>query len=372
MISGERELPDLDTPYLLVADEKVEYNLKRMADMAQGRDVALRPHVKTHKMTPLAHRQLAAGACGITVAKLDEAEVMADAGIDDIFVAYPQASARKARRAAELAGSIRLLVGVDSTETASMMSDAASGIGVHVEVRLEVDTGLHRTGATPGQAVEIAKRISELPSIDLAGIYTYRGAILGGEPTLDLQGAGVEESRTMASIAEDIRASGITVRDVSLGSTPTADSAANVAGVTEIRPGTYIFYDRMQAQLGSCTEDDCALSVVCTVVSRPSSSLAVIDGGSKTFATDVQPDKPPLYLSGFGYIKGCPGSVLERLTEEHGMVSLAEGEQPEVGEKLQIVPNHACSTVNLHDRAYFLGEADDLREFRVEARGGIH
>lgn len=365
-------LPDLDTPYLLVDDDRLERNLARMARMARERGVPLRPHVKTHKMTPLARRQLTAGASGITVAKLDEAEAMSGAGIDDIFVAYPQASPRKAERSARLSKSVRLTVGVDSLSTASMLSTAASGAGITLEVRLEVDTGLRRTGVPPEEAVKTAKEVSALPGLDLTGVYTYRGAMLNGEPTLDLHGAGAEEGQVMVSLAEEIREAGLEIREVSLGSTPTAESSSGVAGVTEIRPGTYIFYDRMQAQLGVCKEDDCALSVVCTVVSRPSPDLAVIDGGSKTFATDVQPGKPPLYLSGFGYIKGYSGSVLERLTEEHGMISLAEGDQPEVGEKLEIVPNHVCSTVNLHDKAYLLGEKDELSELRVEARGGIH
>lgn len=368
----ERVRSALDTPYLLIDEEKLEQNIQRMARLARERGVSLRPHIKTHKMPPLARRQVAAGASGITVAKLDEAEKMAAAGIADIFVAYPQANRRKAERAAALARSTRLTVGVDSRETALLLSNAARSIGVTISVRLEVDTGLRRTGVPPDEAVELAQGAAALEGLDLTGIYTYRGAVLSGEPTMDLHGAGVEEGKIMVWIAEEIRATGVEVRDVSLGSTPTAASAATVAGITEIRPGTYVFYDRMQTRMGACEEGNCALSVVCTVVSRPSSGLAVIDGGSKTFATDVQPGKPPLDLSGFGYIKGYPRSVLERLTEEHGMISLGEGERPEVGQTLEIVPNHACSTVNLHDAAYLKGPGTELGKLRVEARGGIH
>ncbi len=369
---GETARTDLDTPYLLIDEEKLEQNIRRMAGLARECGVSLRPHIKTHKMTPLARRQVAAGASGITVAKLDEAEKMAAAGIDDVFVAYPQASRRKAERAVALARDIRLMVGIDSRETALLLSDAARSAGVTVSVRLEVDTGLRRTGVPPDEAVELAQRAMVLEGLNFTGIYTYRGAILGGEPTLNLYDAGVEEGQLMVSVAEEIRASGVEVRDVSLGSTPTASSAATIGGVTEIRPGTYIFYDRMQARMGACEQDDCALSVVCTVVSRPSARLAVIDGGSKAFATDVQPGRHPLDLSGFGYIKGYPVSVLERLTEEHGMISLGEGERPEVGQTLEVVPNHVCSTVNLHDAAYLQSSDRELEELRVEARGGIH
>ena len=175
----------------------------------------------------------------------------------------------------------------------------------------------------------------------------------------------------MAALADTMRKRGVRVNDVSLGSTPTAPYAARVEGVTEVRPGTYVFYDRMQAQLGACSFDECAAEVVATVVSRPSSRLAVIDGGSKTFATDVQPGSAPLNLVGFGEIVDHPEATLERLTEEHGMVSLDGESDLRVGDIIRIVPNHICSTVNLHDAIYLSGEDGTLEELQVAARGKV-
>ncbi|CAN5760354.1 alanine racemase [soil metagenome] len=347
----------------------MERNIRKMADVASGNGVALRPHVKTHKIPGIAREQLEAGASGITVAKVSEAEVMADGGIEDIFIAYPLVTEAKIRQAIRLGERVRLVVGVDSLEGARRLSAVAEGRTL--EVRLEVDTGLRRTGVLYDEAVGLAGEIEGMGNLDLTGIYTYRGAVLGGSRTLKLEKAGLEEGQLMVSLADQMRERGIGVDDVSVGSTPTAEYVAKVDGVTEIRPGTYVFYDRMQARLGACSLDECAAVVVCTVVSRPARDLVIIDGGSKTFATDVGPGAEPLNLEGYGYVVGYPDAVLERLTEEHGMLSVAEDCDLEVGDTLQIIPNHICSTVNLHDEVYIVGEDGGVEERRVAARGKV-
>jgi D-serine deaminase-like pyridoxal phosphate-dependent protein len=358
------------TPYLLVDGAKMDRNILKLADIAWENGVALRPHVKTHKIPSIAREQVEAGAAGITVAKVSEAEVMADGGMEDIFIAYPLVTEAKIRRAVQLGESVaRLVVGVDSLEGARRLS-AVAGDSI-LEVRLEVDTGLRRTGVPYDRAVWLAEEIEAIRNLDLTGIYTYRGAVLGGSKTLELEKAGLEEGQLMVSLADQMRERGIGVDDVSVGSTPTAEYVAHVDGVTEIRPGTYVFYDRMQARLGACSLDECAAVVVCTVVSRPAPDLAVIDGGSKTFATDVGPGAEPLNLEGYGHVVGYPGAVLERLTEEHGMLSVDEDFDLEVGDTLQIIPNHICSTVNLHDEVYIVGEGGVVEETRVAARGKV-
>jgi D-serine deaminase-like pyridoxal phosphate-dependent protein len=359
------------TPYLLIDSAQMEHNILKMAKVARKNGVVLRPHVKTHKIPSIARQQLETGAKGITVAKLSEAEVMADAGIKDIFIAYPLVTGEKIRRAVQLGKRVRLIVGVDSLEGARRLSSVAKA-GEHIlEVRLEVDTGLRRTGVPYNDAVELASWIASLENLNLIGIYTYRGAVLGGSRTLELEKAGLEEGRLMVSLAHRLRERGLRVDDVSLGSTPTVEYVSKVEEVTEIRPGTYVFYDRMQAHLGACSLDECAATVVCTVVSRPSENLAVIDGGSKTFATDVPPGAEPLYLEGFGHVVGYPGAVLERLTEEHGMLALGRDCDLGVGDTIEIIPNHICSTVNLHDEVYLVDEGGSLEMVRVAARGKV-
>ena len=370
MSSSAKWVPE-DTPYVVIDRAKMERNIVKMANLAKGSGVALRPHVKTHKVPAIARKQVEAGAVGITVAKVSEAEVMANAGIKDIFIAYPLVTEEKIQRAIALRQRTRLIIGVDSLEGARRVS-AVAGREEHIlEVRLEVDTGLRRTGVPYEKAVELARDVDSLDNLELTGIYTYRGAVLDGSPTLDLKGAGLQEGELMVSLADRIREKGIGVQDVSLGSTPTARHAVGVTGVTEIRPGTYVFYDRMQARMGACSLGDCAAEVVATVVSRPIGDLAVIDGGSKTFATDVQPGGEPLNLVGFGEVVGHPEAVLERLTEEHGMISLRGGNDLRVGDTLRIIPNHVCSTVNLHDALFLTGEDGTVEEVPVAARGKV-
>jgi D-serine deaminase-like pyridoxal phosphate-dependent protein len=237
-----------EIPHLLIDRARTARNIEKMAAIAESSGVALRPHVKTHKIPAIARTQVEAGAAGITVAKVSEAQVMADAGLEDIFIAYPLVSDSKIRRAVELGRRVNLIVGVDSLEGARRLSKAAEDRVL--EVRLEVDTGLRRTGVPRDEALELASSIASLENLDLTGIYTYRGYVLeDGSPTFNLKSVGLEEGRIMVSLADRMRERGIGVRDVSLGSTPTAEHAAEVEGVTEIRPGTYVFYDRMQVQL---------------------------------------------------------------------------------------------------------------------------
>jgi D-serine deaminase-like pyridoxal phosphate-dependent protein len=363
----------LETPHLLIDDTKMDRNIEKLASIARERGVKLRPHVKTHKIPMIARRQLESGAAGITVAKISEAEVMADGGIRDIFIAYPLVTESKIRRAIRLSrGGVRLIVGVDSLEGGRRLSRAAALEDHELEVRLEVDTGLRRTGVPFNGAVELAAEITSLENLRLTGIYTYRGDVLeSGVTTLDLKQAGLEEGRLMTSLADRMREKGIEVEDTSLGSTPTAEYAGEVEGVTEIRPGTYIFYDRMQARLGACSLEECAASVLATVVSRPSEDLAIIDGGSKTFATDVPPGTRPLNLEGFGHVVGYSDAVLERLTEEHGMLRVSKDYNLDVGDAVRIIPNHICSTVNLHNEVFFTDGSGAVERIEVSARGKL-
>ena len=363
----------METPHLFIDGTRMNRNIEKMAGIARERGVKLRPHVKTHKIPAIAGRQLESGAAGITVAKVSEAEVMAEGGIRDIFIAYPLVTDSKIRRAIRLSrGGVRVVVGVDSMEGGRRLSRVAALEDRELEVRLEVDTGLRRTGVPLDGAVELAAGIVSLENLRLSGIYTYRGAVLeDGVPTLDLKRAGLEEGELMASLAERMRDRGLEVEDVSLGSTPTAEYAGEVEGVTEIRPGTYVFYDRMQAKLGACSLEECAATVVATVVSRPHEDLAIIDGGSKTFATDVPPGTRPLNLEGFGHVVDYPDAVLERLTEEHGMLRVKRAHDLEVGDTLRIIPNHVCSTVNLHNEVFFTDGTGGVERVEVAARGKL-
>jgi len=306
--------------------------------------------------------------------------VMAAAGIDDIFIAYPLVTPSKIGRALELARERRILFAVDSLEGARMLAGAAVERGTQAETRLEIDTGMHRTGIAENEAEETAAAIARLEGIRLNGIFTFRGSLLEGRPTLDRRKAGIDEGRRMALLAERLRGRGVAVDEVSVGSTPTAEFAGSVQGVTEVRPGTYIFNDRMQVAYGACPADACALSVLVTVVSTPGPDRIVIDGGSKCFATDAAPGTPPLDLVGFGEVLGRPGLTLTRMSEEHGVIELAGAEPFAIGDTLRIIPNHVCTTVNLHDSLWLLERSRDAaasskeraaRSIGIAARGRL-
>jgi D-serine deaminase-like pyridoxal phosphate-dependent protein len=361
-------MQELDTPSIIVDQALMNRNIQKIAKLAAEFGVAVRPHTKTHKIPEIARLQIEAGARGITVAKLSEAEVMANSGIRDIFVAYPIVSPMKLDRLVELNAKINLIAGVDSLEGALRMSERAVRHNTTIKVRLEIDTGLGRTGVLYSGAVELADRINLMEGLQFCGIYTFRGNLMNGKPTMDVEEAGLEEGRLMVELAEQMRTQGIEVRDVSVGSTPTAAYAAQVMGVTEVRPGTYVFYDRMQAVLQACRLEECAAVVRVTIVSRPVPDRIIIDGGSKTFATDVAPGVMPLNLKGYGHVLEAPHAVIERLSEEHGIVRIHEADRYQIGDVLHIIPNHICSTVNLHNYIY-MKDNGQYRKVKVEGRG---
>lgn len=363
---------DLETPCLLVDFDRLNNNIKKMASVANKNQVALRPHIKTHKSVKIARMQTDAGASGITVAKVSEAEVMAQHGFKDLFIAYPVIGQRKIERILKLNLDHRIIVGVDSFAGAAWLSEAAVAANQSLEVRLEVDIGFERTGVPPEKLLDLAQRIHALEGIRLTGIFSFKAMTKNGQPTQDREGAGLEEGQMTVACAQKLRDAGLAIEDVSVGSTPTAEYAAAVPGVTEIRPGTYVFNDMATVKTGACEINDCAASVLVTVVSCPDHRRLIIDGGSKTFSTDNQPDRFPHYLSGFGTIIGEEGLVFDRMTEEHGILHVKDGaRQVEIGEKLRIIPNHICTTVNLHTSMTIHKGNKIQRSIPIDARGCI-
>lgn len=362
----------VETPCVVLDMEKVHRNLQRMADICQRNHCGLRPHTKTHKIPELAKLQIEYGAAGITVAKLSEAEVMADHGITDIFMAYPLIGESRIRRAIALSRRIRLICAADCLESAEAISRLCRAEGAVLELRLEVDTGMHRTGIPYETALQEALRIAALPGVRLQGLFTFRGMMYDGETCLDRRKCAHQEGSLMAALAEEIRKEGIPIQDVSVGSTPTAEFCAEVPGVTEVRPGTYIFQDMMQVNTSACesTLEDVAATVWTQVVSCCKPDVIVVDSGCKSLSTDAAPGKFPYSLRGYGTVAGYPELSLSRLSEEHGMLDL---ERPcpsiHVGDILRIIPNHICPTVNLYDRVYLLRDHELYGSYEVAARG---
>jgi D-serine deaminase-like pyridoxal phosphate-dependent protein len=359
-------LHDLETPVVVVDLDVVEENVRRMAARAKESGARLRPHAKTHKIPELARLQLAAGAVGISLAKIGEAEVFAGAGFEDVFLAFPIVGPEKARRLLALSGRMRLAIGADSVEGAASVGNVFHAAGRRIDVLLKVDCGYHRVGIAPEKAAQIAKRIADLPGVALRGVFTHAGHAYLAAGRAEIEEIARREGEILASAAASIRAEGVPVEEVSVGSTPTAKTVLSVPGVTECRPGNYVYHDASQVSLGTCGVENCAMTVLATVVSVPASERAVLDCGSKTLSSD--PLRPR--ADGHGWILGRM-SRLEKLSEEHGVVRVEPGETFRVGERVRVLPNHACVVSNLHDRVILVRGDEVEGDWAVAARGRV-
>jgi len=371
------KIEDLDTPALVVDLDKLELNISDMARFAAEQGIKLRPHIKTHKIPEIALMQLQAGAAGITVAKLGEAEVMARAGITDILIANQITSRPKIQRLLDLARQIRVSVAVDSMEGARLLSQAAVGANLCLDVVLEIDSGLKRCGLVPGrEAVDLVKGILELPGLEFKGMMTHAGHVYGKGSREEAEEVGRREGELMVEMAALLQQEGISIQEISVGSTPTAKISGRIKGVTEIRPGNYVFYDAIQVALGVVGVERCALSVLSTVISTPAPDRLVLDAGSKTLALDKGAHGASL-VKGFGLILGGDGLpekglTIERLSEEHGVVTMEPGytvKRPELNDRIRIIPNHACTVVNLFDQVYGVRGDKAEKVWKVAARG---
>jgi D-serine deaminase-like pyridoxal phosphate-dependent protein len=361
---------DLDTPALVFDLDKVEANVVEMAGVARDAGVRLRPHTKTHKIPELARMQVAAGAAGITCAKVGEAEVMVEAGVDDVLIAYPIWGSSKVDRLAALRERARIVVSLDSLEVAQGLSR----LGVHgvgpLEVYVEVDTGHHRMGRAPGApTADLVRQIADVAGLRVIGLLTHAGHAYAAR-SLDERDAVIQrEVDDLVATQELCAGFGVELREISVGSTPSARREARHAGqgITEIRPGTYIFNDTAMVDLGVATYDDCAAFVLATVVSRPDQARFVIDAGTKCFTSD-----------GFGrpdWIKvaGWDDLSMSFTTEEHGVgrIDQSAGGQLEIGDKLLLIPSHVCPVFNLFDSAYAFRGEDVVDELLVKGRGKV-
>lgn len=350
MGTSPRAVAELPTPALLLDADVLEANLARMQARCDALGVALRPHAKTHKSADVARRQAAHGARGLTVATLAEARYFADAGWEDLTWAFPVVLSRLAEARA-LAERVTLRLLVDTPETVAAL--AAADFPFHVF--LEVDSGQHRSGVDPGsqRAVELARRLADHPRLVFDGLLTHSGhayrATSGAEAAAFAEG----ERRTVVELAERLRAEGIEVRAVSVGSTPAMSHAADLSGVDEARPGNYVFYDGTQAAIGSCGPGDAAVTVLTSVVSsQPGGDHSVIDAGALALSKDPGPTHlgaawswamGAVFEDLADYRAGRPSPRLRvtGLSQEHGIVS---GPLP-VGTRLRVLPNHSCLAV---------------------------
>lgn len=360
---------EVDTPVLVVSEEILHRNIAEMASFAKSVGVGLRPHIKTHKTPQIARLQIAAGAIGITCAKVGEAEVMVnEAGVEDILLAYPTIGEAKYRRIVELMEKARIIVAVDSLEAAQSLSASMARHDRVIDVYIEVNTGQNRSGVMVGaDTVAFAQQIARQPNLKLAGIMTHEGHVNSLGPN-EIEAAALEAGKKMVDTAERIRQHGIDLPTVSVGSTPAARITPTVPGVTEARPGTYVFNDNSLFRFGDQWKvDDCAARFVATVVSRAAADRCILDTGSKSLAMDPSKAHP-----GHGYIVGHPDVVITKLSEEHGACELPADEPGfNVGDRVEVIPNHICPTVNLMDELAIVRDGQIVDHWTIAARGKV-
>jgi D-serine deaminase-like pyridoxal phosphate-dependent protein len=361
-------ISDLDTPAVIVDLDVMERNLSRIANYCREHQLRLRPHTKTHKIPELAKRQIASGATGITVAKISEAEVMFDAGITDILIAYPIVGPAKTARLARLAEQAIITVSLDSEEVARGLSVAAARSGTKIRVLIEMDVGFERCGfSDEADLLALGKKIAELPGLEFRGLMFFPGQF--GVAPDERAAMRIQVNDFLRRTLEAFSDAGLPVAIVSGGSTPTAYEGGFFHGVNEVRPGTYIFNDRNTVAVSACKLEDCALSVIVTVVSTAVTGHAVVDGGSKTFSYDRFQGGDG---SGFGIVKEDPAAQVERFSEEHGHMNIQNSERRyRIGDRLSIIPNHVCTTVNMHDEIYGVRGERVEETWRVAGRGKV-
>ncbi|MDA1313383.1 MAG: alanine racemase [Acidobacteria bacterium] len=362
-----QHISELDTPALLIDLDRMEANLRRAADYAAGHNLKLRPHTKTHKSPVVGKMQLDLGAVGLTVAKVGEAEIIVKTGTPELLVAYPIIGEAKLKRLMDVAKQTRIIVGLDDLVVAQGLSAAAQAANVEVGVFLEANLGMDRVGVEPGPAlVELGKAVSKLPNLSLDGVEFYSGHINKLVPGWEEKLASVITN--IQKIRQGFARAGIELKTISGGSTPMLFHSHEIEGLTEIRPGTYVFYDVMQVSMGAATWDDCAASIMTTVISTARPGFAVIDGGSKTFTSD----NARAGGDTFGRVIEAPESRFYKMNEEHGYLEIRDAPAPlRIGDRLRIIPNHVCVAVNMHAYAYGIRGETVEQVWKVEGRGKL-
>jgi D-serine deaminase-like pyridoxal phosphate-dependent protein len=377
------QVAELDTPAFVIDLDVLERNVQAMADHAARFGVALRPHAKTHKCVEVARMQLGAGAVGLTLAKIGEAEaLLAGAGDDDggplplkdVLLAFPIVGQEKLGRLLDLGKRVNVAVSLDSPDAASQIGEAAAAHGTSVGILVEIDTGGRRCGVLPGQpTLDLARHIASTPGLALRGIMTHEGHAYGATPDT-LREVSQQAGRVMVELGRMLRADGHEAPVISVGSTPSARHIAEVPGVTEVRPGTYVFQDYNQIRLGVATEAECAATVHATVIARPTPDRAVLDAGTKAVAADrgMVGGVTPVQQEGYGCVKGQPGWAFARASEEHGVLERrgdGHADDLRVGDRIELIPNHICPAVNLYDRLIVQRDGVVQGSWAVAARG---
>jgi D-serine deaminase-like pyridoxal phosphate-dependent protein len=349
-----KTLDDLDTPIPIIDVNVVERNVLRWQSRCDILKIHNRPHIKTHKLIGLAQYQIAQGAKGITVQKLGEAEVMADAGIRNMLLTFNVVGRQKVARLAALANRTEIAVVADNHEMIEGLSAAGRSAGRDISVLVECDSGAGRNGVqSPAAARALAEAVNTASHLSFGGLMTYAGI-----------GQRLQAEDFLEEARELIEKTGLEVRVISSGGSPDMWRDEGLSKLTEYRAGTYIYFDRSLVARGTCDYEDCALTVLTTVVSRPTDARAIIDAGTKSLTSDL------LGLEGYGVVHQLSDARIYAANEEHGYLDISHlAHKPSVGSRIKITPNHVCPVTNLFDEVVFVSGSNVLGAVKVDARG---
>ncbi|MDI3535413.1 MAG: hypothetical protein PWQ82_1778 [Thermosediminibacterales bacterium] len=362
-------IKDLETPNVIVDLKKLKTNIREMADIAKKHNVELWPMIKTHKSDYILNLQLKHGAKGILVAKLSEAEMMANAGAERIMIAYPIVGEKKLERLYNLSNEVKVVCSVDTFESASFLNKKALEKNTIFDCMILIDSGLKRLGISVDQVKEFYNRLKALKGIRIAGVATHGGHVYGASDFDEIKEAACEEVNCVTEAAKIIEQEGGNCEFIALGSTPTVKAINDFKKIKQIRPGNYVFYDAIQVALGVVPIERCALSVLGTVISIPEQGRAVIDVGSKVLSSDTGAHGNNR-IEGYGLVKNHKSIVINGLSEELGKIYYnPEEDKLKIGQVLEIVPNHACSVVNMVNKIYGVSKNKVIKEIFVTARG---
>jgi len=366
LMNHQSKYNELSTPAVVVEQDIAERNIRHMIANTAKYGIAHRPHIKVHKSSELAKLQLKLGAKGITCAKLGEAEVMADQGIDDIIIAFPIIGEDKLVRYGALNDKCTLRSIVNSLPGAKGLSSLGESLGKKLEVLIELDGGVSRGGVPPFEpALEFAEAIGNLVGIRIVGLLYYPGLIYGETTPEGVERLARKERDDLVGTKELLEKHGFEIHILSGGNTPSALVPQFLEGITEVRPGNYIFNDCQRLYPALIKPSDCAMRVVSTVICRPDAHSAIIDAGTKALTSDSFPNMP----ARFGYIMDHEDVLLYKLNEEHGFLKSDLPLPFEIGDKITIIPNHACVTSNLCDEIYGFRNGVFSKMIKIDARG---
>ena len=361
----------LPTPMILVDQDVLNRNIKKYQTECDNNKKQLWPMIKTHKSTYIAELQFQAGATGFLCGTLDECEILVNAGFTNIMYAYPVATQSSIGRIIELRKNSNIILRIDGIEAAQLVNDVAKKADLLIDYTIIINSGLNRLGISPTETVQFVRAMESYENLRFKGLSTHPGHVYAATGARDVLKCAMEEVEALKIAADLLKADGFEIEIITTGATPTFLNAVTAAGIDILHPGNYVFHDAVQIALGVATEGECALTILASVISNPEPGIFIIDAGSKTLGLD-KGAHGSANIKGYGIIKHHPGCEIISLSEEVGKISVSLDSELSVGDKIEIIPNHACVPANLTSKIITCRDEVAIGQIEIDMRGNTH